>query len=209
MIEAMCRLPLRSAPGDVLRYSNAGYGVPARMAGTVSERPFWSLVRDRVFDLLGIVDIMEVPDGALLDRVVHVADTNHTGTAVETYNSAYWRGLALPWGGLFGTPRDAVRIAAAFLPSGPRLFSEPTTSLMINDQTLGAPGGVKSATVRWDPGFRWIGWETRDMKRRHWTGDLTSPRTFCHFGHSGTLLWGDPERDLAMAVFCNRMVTHM
>ena len=65
MIEAMCRLPLRSAPGDVLRYSNASYGVLARMAGTVSERPFWSLVRDRVFDPLGIVDFMEVPDGAL------------------------------------------------------------------------------------------------------------------------------------------------
>ena len=129
--------------------------------------------------------------------------------AFETYNSAYWRGLALPWGGLFGTPREAVRFAAAFLPSGERFLSEAATSLMTMDQTMGVPGGVESAKVRWDPGRWGLGWEVKGEKRRHWTGDFTSPRTFCHFGHAGTLLWGDPERDMALAVFANRTVTHM
>jgi CubicO group peptidase (beta-lactamase class C family) len=71
------------------------------------------------------------------------------------------------------------------------------------------PGGVESAKVRWDPGRWGLGWEVKGEKRRHWTGDFTSPRTFCHFGHAGTLLWGDPERDIALAVFANRTVTHM
>ena len=115
----------------------------------------------------------------------------------------------MPWGGLFGTPRDAVRFAAAFLPSGERFLSEAATSLMTTDQTMGVPGGVESAKVRWDPGRWGLGWEVKGEKRRHWTGDFTSPRTFCHFGHAGTLLWGDPERDLALAVFANRTVTHM
>jgi CubicO group peptidase (beta-lactamase class C family) len=80
---------------------------------------------------------------------------------------------------------------------------------MTTDQTLGVPGGVESAKVRWNPGRWGLGWEVKGEKRRHWTGDFTSDRTFCHFGHAGTLLWGDPERDLALAVFTNRTVTHM
>ncbi len=80
---------------------------------------------------------------------------------------------------------------------------------MITDQTMGVPGGVESAKVRWDAGRWGLGWEVKGEKRRHWTGELTSPRTFCHFGHAGTLLWGDPEHDVALAVFANRAVPHM
>jgi CubicO group peptidase (beta-lactamase class C family) len=209
VIDRMCQLPLQSAPGDTLRYSNAGFGVIARLAEHISKQPFWQLARDRVLEPLGIRDIVAVPSGTTLSRVAHLADTSHPGTTIETYNSAYWRGLALPWGGLFGTPRDAVRFAAAFLPSGERVVSEAATVLMTTDQTMEVPGGVESAKVHWDPGSWGLGWEVKGQKRRHWTGDYTSNQTFCHFGHAGTLLWGDPERDLALAVFANRTVTHM
>jgi CubicO group peptidase (beta-lactamase class C family) len=209
VIDQMCRLPLRSAPGDELRYSNAGYGVIARLTERLSGEPFWRTAQDRVLEQLGIRDIIVDPTGPELERVAHLTDTSHPDTDIETYNSAYWRSLGLPWGGLFGTPRDAVRFAASFLPSGERFLSEAAMSLMTTDQTMGAPGGVESAKVRWDPGRWGLGWEVKGEKRRHWTGDFTSPRTFCHFGHAGTLLWGDPERDLALAVFANRTVTHM
>jgi beta-lactamase class C len=209
LIDQMCRLPLRSAPGDELRYSNAGFGVIARLTEQLSGESFWQTARNRVLEPIGIRDIIADPAGLALERVAYLADTSHPGTDIETYNSAYWRSLALPWGGLFGAPRDAVRFAASFLPSGERFLSEVATSLMTEDQTMGVRGGVESAKVRWDPGRWGLGWEVKGEKRRHWTGDFTSPRTFCHFGHAGTLLWGDPERDLALAVFANRTVTHM
>jgi beta-lactamase class C len=209
LIAQMCRLPLQSGPGGELRYSNAGYGVIAGLTQQIAGQPFWKVAQERVLDPLKIRDIVPNPGATLLQRVAHLSDTNHAGTDIETYNSAYWRSLALPWGGLFGTPRDAVRFAAAFLPSGTRLLSTASASMMTIDQTLGVPGGVESAKVRWDPGRWGLGWEVKGEKRRHWTGELTSQRTFCHFGHAGTLLWGDPERDLALAVFANRTVTHM
>lgn len=209
VIDQYCQMPLQSAPGAELRYSNVGYGVLARVAERVSGRPFWALADDAVLDPLGFREIVADPAGQVLERVAHVADTSHVGTEVETYNSAYWRGLALPWGGLFGTARDAARFAAAFLPSGERFLSQVGAAMMVGDQTLGVPGGVESAKVRWEPGAWGLGWEVKGEKRRHWTGELTSPRTFCHFGHAGTLLWGDPEQDLALAAFCNRTVTHM
>jgi CubicO group peptidase (beta-lactamase class C family) len=80
---------------------------------------------------------------------------------------------------------------------------------MTTDQAQGVPGGVESGRVAWDVAHWGLGWEIKGSKRRHWTGELTSERTFCHFGHAGTLLWGDPERDLALAVFANRAVTRM
>jgi CubicO group peptidase (beta-lactamase class C family) len=209
VIDQMCRLPLRSAPGVELRYSNAGYGVIARLTEHISGQPFWQTTQNRVLEPLGLKEIVADPAGLALEQVALLADTSHPGTEFESYNSAYWRALALPWGGLFGTPRDTLRFAAAFLPSGERFLSEVGTSLMTTDQTMGVPGGVESAKVRWDRGRWGLGWEVKGEKRRHWTGDFTSPRTFCHFGHAGTLLWGDPERDIALAVFANRAVTHM
>ena len=209
IMDEMSRLPLQSAPGAELRYSNAAYAVIAQLTERISGQPFWRTTEDRVLEPLGIHDIVANPVGPVVERVAELTDAMNAETEFESYNSVYWRGLALPWGGLFGTPRDAVQFAAAFLPSGGRFISETATSLMTADQTMGVPGGVESARVRWDPGRWGLGWEVKGEKRRHWTGDFTSSRTFCHFGHAGTLLWGDPERNIALAVFTNRTVTHM
>jgi beta-lactamase class C len=209
IIDQMCRLPLTFAPGSRLLYSNAGYGVLTRLTERVGGEPFWDRARERIFEPLGIDDIVADPEGDVLERVAYLEDADLVGTEIETYNSAYWRSLALPWGGLYGTPTAAARFAAMFLPSGERALSPATTGAMTTDQTLGVPGGVGSARVFWDRGQWGLGWEVKGEKRRHWTGELTSPRTFCHFGRAGTLLWGDPDRDLALAVFANRTVSHM
>lgn len=49
-----------------------------------------------------------------------------------------------------------------------------------------------------------LGFEIRDGKSPHWTGTLNSPRTFGHFGQSGTFLWVDPEVELALVVLTDR-----
>jgi CubicO group peptidase (beta-lactamase class C family) len=40
----------------------------------------------------------------------------------------------------------------------------------------------------------------KDEKPGHWSGSKPSPRTFGHFGGSGTFLWVDPEGELALGV---------
>ncbi len=75
------------------------------------------------------------------------------------------------------------------------------------DQAGGIPGGVESGKVDWPVASWGLGWEVKGAKTRHWTGNVTSSETFCHFGQAGTLLWADPTRDLALAVFTNRTVT--
>jgi CubicO group peptidase (beta-lactamase class C family) len=49
-----------------------------------------------------------------------------------------------------------------------------------------------------------LGFEIRDDKSPHWTGASNSARTFGHFGQSGTFLWVDPDRDLALVALADR-----
>jgi CubicO group peptidase (beta-lactamase class C family) len=56
---------------------------------------------------------------------------------------------------------------------------------------------------RFDPNDWGLGFELRDDKSPHWTGSRNSPRTFGHFGGSGTFLWVDPEAGLALGVLTN------
>jgi CubicO group peptidase (beta-lactamase class C family) len=59
--------------------------------------------------------------------------------------------------------------------------------------------GVLPDIGRMDPNDWGLGVELRDAKHPHWTGERNSPRTFGHFGGSGTFLWVDPEADTALA----------
>lgn len=49
-----------------------------------------------------------------------------------------------------------------------------------------------------------LGFEIRDGKSPHWTGSTNSPATYGHFGQSGTFIWVDPVRDLALVVLTDR-----
>lgn len=64
--------------------------------------------------------------------------------------------------------------------------------------------GILPGVGRFDPLDWGLGFELKDAKPDHWTGALASPRTFGHFGGSGTFLWVDPERSLALAVLTDR-----
>jgi len=49
-----------------------------------------------------------------------------------------------------------------------------------------------------------LGFEIRDGKAPHWTGSRNSPRTFGHFGRSGSFLWVDPEAGITCAALADR-----
>lgn len=209
--DTMCRLPLGFAPGSAVRYSNAGFGVITRLVERVTGQEFWDVARRQVLTPMRLRDTVARPDRAVAARIAMLEDAGNAGTAFESYNSDYWRNLALPWGGLYGTPRDLVRFAGAFLPSGaagPHLLSPPTIALMTSDQAA-VGGGVESLKTTWEIAHWGLGWEVKGTKRRHWTGELTSPSTFCHFGAAGTLLWADPAHDIALAAFANRAVARI
>ena len=206
MLDVMCGLPLQSAPGEELRYSNVGYGVIARFIERVSGVPFHEAMREDLLAPMGLADVVIRPDDPHLSRLSHTDDPASPGTDIESYNSAYWRDLGIPWAGLYATTSDVLRFACSFMPGQGRVISDDAASEMTTDQTGGVPGGVNSANVHWASGRWGLGWEVAGDKPRHWTGTLRSPRTWCHWGQTGTLVWVDPDRQLGLAVFGNRTV---
>ena len=106
-----------------------------------------------------------------------------------------------PASGLRGSLDDLVRLAREL--QSPRLIARETLD---EATTVQFPGlaGVLPDLGRFDPNDWGLGFELRDAKTPHWTGTANSPRTFGHFGGSGTFLWVDPESGLALACLTDR-----
>jgi CubicO group peptidase (beta-lactamase class C family) len=101
-----------------------------------------------------------------------------------------------PGAGLYGTLDDLLGLAAEL--QGPKLVAPQT---LAEATTVQFPGlvGVLPDVGRMDPNDWGLGVELRDAKSPHWTGSRNSPRTFGHFGGSGSFLWVDPEAGVALA----------
>lgn len=85
----------------------------------------------------------------------------------------------------------------------PRLIAGETRDEMVSVQFPGLDG-VLPDFGRFTPLDWGLGVELKGTKQGHWSGELTSPRTFGHFGGSGTFLWVDPDRQLACAALTTK-----
>jgi CubicO group peptidase (beta-lactamase class C family) len=61
------------------------------------------------------------------------------------------------------------------------------------------PGYGKQTPCDWGLGF-----EIKGTKSPHWTAPGGDPGTYGHFGRSGTFVWIDPHRDVALVVLTDR-----
>ena len=98
--------------------------------------------------------------------------------------------------GAVGSAADLLTLGRELL--SPTVVSETTLARALE---VAFPGlvGVLPGFGRQDPNDWGLGFERRDRKSPHWTGAANSPRTFGHFGLSGTFLWVDPDAGLACA----------
>ncbi|WP_040753419.1 serine hydrolase domain-containing protein [Nocardia transvalensis] len=89
---------------------------------------------------------------------------------------------------------DLLRFAGELL--NPTLISRQTLDEATGVQFPGRNGVLPGyGTQR--PNDWGLGFEIRDHKTPHWTGAANSPRTYGHFGQSGTFLWADPALGVA------------
>lgn len=99
------------------------------------------------------------------------------------------------------TADDLARFAAELL--APRLLSRTT----LDEATSVAFPGLKGILPGYgsqSPNDWGLGFEIRDGKSPHWTGSSSSPRTYGHFGQSGTFLWVDPDAGAACVALTDR-----
>jgi len=132
--------------------------------------------------------------------------------AVEMPFAAYFEEALAPAGvrpvldgspahGARGRVEDLARLGLELL--RPSLVAAET---LAEATTVHFPGlvGVLPGFGRVEPNDWGLGFELRDAKSPHWTGTRSSPRTFGHFGRSGTFLWVDPEAEVALACLTDR-----
>ena len=96
---------------------------------------------------------------------------------------------------LHGTLDDLLLLACEL--QAPTLVAAETLAEATSVQFAGL-SGVLPDFGRFDPNDWGLGFELRDGKSPHWTGSRNSPRTFGHFGGSGTFLWVDPAAGVAL-----------
>ncbi|WP_182613184.1 MULTISPECIES: serine hydrolase domain-containing protein [unclassified Dietzia] len=85
----------------------------------------------------------------------------------------------------------------------PTLLAPETLEEAVTEQFRGLDGVVPGYGMH-KPCPWGLGFELRDAKHPHWTGQHNSPGTFGHFGQSGTLLWVQPEIETALVVLTDR-----
>lgn len=106
-----------------------------------------------------------------------------------------------PAHGIHSTVGDLLLFGRELL--APHLIDKSTLAEATTEQFPGL-SGVIPGLGRYDPNPWGLGFELKGNKRPHWTATHGSPRTFGHFGGSGTFLWVDPDARLACVALTNR-----
>jgi CubicO group peptidase (beta-lactamase class C family) len=118
------------------------------------------------------------------------------------WNSPYWLGFGAPWGGMITTPADFARFAQMMLHQGEldgvRLLGRQTVRAMTRNQLQPMPS-VPEEDRRCRP---WgLGWRLNWPAHPASFGDLLGPRTYGHWGATGTLCWIDPDAEAFCILF--------
>jgi CubicO group peptidase (beta-lactamase class C family) len=161
--------------------------------GVVQARPATRRIYSNVgFEVLG--ETIAAAAGMPFEQYLHEAVLVPLGMADTQLKGS-------PAAGAVATVDDLARFAAEL--QAPTLVHPAT----LQEATAVAfPGldGVLPGFGRQKPNDWGLGFEIRDGKSPHWTGANSSPRTFGHFGQSGTFLWVDPDAGAACVVLTDR-----
>lgn len=166
--------------------------------------------------------------GLPLDGSVPIAEPGrrriYSNTGIEAAADLLAERAEMPFGDYFAAAVAEPLGLRGHLDGSPaHAYSGPLTDLLALGRELLAPTLVAPETIaegaavqfpgitgvlpglgRMEPNDWGLTFELRNGKSPHWTGSRNSPRTFGHFGRSGTFLWVDPDAGLACGVLTGR-----
>jgi CubicO group peptidase (beta-lactamase class C family) len=200
-VQGAVKTPLLYPPGTSFRYQSMG----TLLAGEIVERVSGMRLRD--FEKKEIFEPLGMNRSALGMGSMRIADTVEAWTSPKAdpkdterfgANSAYWRDMGHPWGGMHSTARDLAVLLHTFLNGGvydgKRVFSRSTVKEMTSNQNahIQAPWG--------------LGWALGRSIVWNFFGDLSSASTFGHAGATGTVAWADPETQSICVILTDRLL---
>lgn len=198
--------PIVQPTGRSVMYSNVGYGLLALVVERAIGKAFQDALASLVFEPLRIEAYLGVEPPR---EPIHLADvhSSHVGTELEPFNSALWRSLALPWGGLLTTSSGALVLARAFAGVPGDFLRPDTRSEATRNQTPGLSGGI-GGPMMWADCPWGLGAELRGKKDPHGAPGEASAGSFGHMGASGCIAWCDPEAEVSWAILGSRTINN-
>ena len=182
-------------PGRAVSYSSLGFAVlwsvltGSPTGDDPSRGP--NLLRDRVLAPLGMTGARlggaDLPGQAVAE--VRVPARASAGARVDVWNSAYWRSLGAPWGGMTATVADIARFVAAWATGGGPVLS-PASVAAATGNALAPMRHVPEHDRRCRP---WgLGWRRVWPAHAAYFGDLLPPAAYGHWGSTGCVTWANP-----------------
>jgi CubicO group peptidase (beta-lactamase class C family) len=195
-IDSTCRLPLLFEPGTKVNYQSMGTAMLGEVVHQVSGATLPEFLTKELFAPLGMTDSSLGWNPAKKERILPVRLPKEATIHEIVWNTPYWLGFGAPWGGLITTPADYARFCLLMLGGGKfgdtRVLSPTTVRAMTANQLEGMPKMAEEERRcrPWGLGWR-LNWSGHSAN----FGDLLGPRSFGHWGATGTLAWCDPESE--------------
>ena len=198
------KTPLLYQPREDFRYQSMGILLAGEIVERITQTRLRNFEQKEIFGPLGMKNsaLGMKPEWKIEDTVL-VWESPRSAASKDTLrfgaNSAYWRDMGHPWGGMHSTTTDLAILLQTFLNGGKHggkrwLSPASVTAMTANQNThLKHPWG--------------LGWAMAHSTVWTYSGDLVSPNTFGHAGATGTVAWADPDRQLLCVVLTNRSIS--
>jgi CubicO group peptidase (beta-lactamase class C family) len=192
MIQAACSVELTAEPGSRAEYSDVGFIVLGAALERIAGEPLDSFVGP-VLAKAGMHTARFRPGPEWRDRIPPTQIDEHFRKRiiqgeVHDENASAMGGVA-GHAGLFANATNLATFATALL-QGSAPFRRETIALFTTRASH--PAGTSRA----------LGWDTPSPPSQ--SGKYFRPRSFGHLGFTGTSLWIDPDRQLAIVLLTNR-----
>ena len=188
---------LLSKPGTTTLYSDLGFILLGRIIETITGKSLDSNFHNRFSEPLGMSSTMFTPPQSYLWRIAPVEkDTLWPLTVqrplVHDQNAALLGGVA-GHAGLYSTTEDLLKMVTMLMNGG-----------TVNSHTYIHAATLKKFIAR-KKSLRALGWDVRSSDGHSTAGDYFSNASYGHLGFTGTSIWIDPEKELAVIFLCNRV----
>jgi CubicO group peptidase (beta-lactamase class C family) len=207
LLDACLRLPLEAPPGSRAEYSDPGFILLGRALEVIAGETLEAFCSREVFTPLGMTSTRFRPPASWRSAVPPTEEDStfrHRIIQGEVQDeNCFVLGGASGHAGLFSNALDPLRYAQCLLgrdgapgrtPQGQQLFT-PEAIQLFTTRTALPPGSSRA-----------LGWDTPSPPSS--SGKFFSRHSAGHLGYSGTSLWIDFDRRIAVVLLTNRTWPH-
>ena len=201
VVNRVCSTPLVYAPGTDVIYSDLGFMLVGEAIARLTRKPLEIALREIVMEPLGMTDVMFRPSGGLIDRIASTENDAWRGRLLrgEVHDENCWAmGGVAGHAGLFGSASSVADLAETYRLGGTLgtsvVLQRPTAMLAVRDHARSVDGEER----------RGLAWALK-VSDSSSCGRRFSMKSFGHTGYTGTSVWVDPSRALAVVLLTNRV----